>query len=95
MIRLATMDELNGEGARLVPLQAATYVNTPLSSAPKAMWVGILGLAASLLLFAPRAWSKEGLDSYRVVPSFPPSPFTTDLLEPQSTLNAPQEDAQQ
>jgi Carboxypeptidase regulatory-like domain len=95
MIRLATMEELNGEGARLVPLQAATYVNTPLSSAPKAMWVGILGLAASLLLFAPRAWSKEGFDSYMVVPSFPPSPFTTDLLEPQSTLNAPQEHAQQ
>jgi hypothetical protein len=95
MIRLASMEELNGERARLVPLQAATNVNTPLSSAPKATWVRILGLAASLLLFAPRAWSKEGFDSYVAVPSFPASPFTTDLSGPQATLNVPQEDGQQ
>jgi Carboxypeptidase regulatory-like domain len=95
MIRLATMEELDGEGARLVPLQAATYLNTPLSSAPKATWGCILGLAAVLLLFAPRAWSKEGFDSYVAVPSFPASPFTTDLSGPQATLNVPQEDAQQ
>jgi len=94
MIRLATMEELNGERARPLPLPA-TYVNTPLSSAPKATWVRILGLAASLLLFAPRAWSKEGFDSYVAVPSFPASPFTTDLSGPQATLNVPQEDPQQ
>jgi hypothetical protein len=94
MIRLATMEELNGERARLLPLPA-TYVTTPLSSAPKATWVRILGLAASLLLFAPRAWSKEGFDSYVAVPSFPASLFTTDLSGPQATLNVPQEDAQQ
>lgn len=95
MIRLATMKKLNGEGARPDPPEAATCFNTPLSSVRKATWVRILGLTASLLLFAPRAWSKEGFDSYMAVPWFPPSSFTTDLLEPQATLNVLQEDAQQ
>lgn len=89
MIRLATMEALNGEGARQVPLEAATRFNKPLSSAPKATWVCILGVTVGLLLFAPRAASKEEFHSYMAAPSFPPSPFTPVLLEPQATLNTP------
>ena len=85
------METLNGEGARLVPLEAATYSNTPLSSAPKATRVCILGLTAGLLLFAPRAASQEGCPSCMAPPSFPESPFTTIPLGPQATLNTPQE----
>ena len=91
MIRVGAMETLKGEGARLVTLEAATYSNTPLSSAPKATRVCILGLTAGLLLFAPRAASQEGCPSCTPPPSFPESPFTTIPLEPQATLNTPQE----
>lgn len=88
------MEGLNGEGARRVPPEAATCFNKPLSSVSKAMWVCILGVAVGLLLFVPRAASKEGFDSCMDALSFPPSPFATVSLEPQATVNTPQEDDQ-
>lgn len=91
MIRVGTMETLKGEGARLVPLKAANYSNMPLSPGPKATWVCILGLAAGLLLFAPRAASQEGCSSCTPPPPFPESTSTTIPLGPQATLNAPQE----
>ena len=85
------MEAVNGEGGRQAPPRAANRFNAPLSSAPNSTWVCLLTVTAGLLLFAPRAWSKEGFDSYMAAPSFPQSRFTTDLLEPQATVNSPQE----
>lgn len=95
MVRLSTMEALNGQGTRQVPLDVQAYSSARLSSAQKARWVCVVGLATGLLLFAPRAASQEACPSCTAPPSFPESPFTTIPLEPQTTLNAPQEDAQQ
>lgn len=87
------MQALNDQDGGKSSLETAVY-STPLSSAPKAASVRILGMTLGLLLFAPRAASKEGCP-YMTAPSFPPPPCTTPLLESQATLNESQEDAQQ
>lgn len=86
--------KVNDEGARQVPFVAGTRYNTPLSSGPKAIWICILWMTAGLLLFVPRAASQEACPSCMAPPSFLESPFTTIPLEPQVSLNAPQEDDQ-
>lgn len=95
MKQLARAESINNSRVRQVSFEAANCFETPVSSAPKATWICILGLTVSLLLFAPRAASKERFDSYVAAPSLPPSPFTPAPLAPQATLNAPQEDVQQ
>ena len=90
-IRLATMEELKGEGARQASFEAVAYSDTPLGLAPKTTWVWILGVTVGLSLFAPRAASQEGCPSCIAVPSFSSSSFTSSPVGAQASRNTPQE----
>lgn len=95
MTRLTITEALGGESGRQASLEATAHSHTPLSSARKATWACFLGATVGFLLFAPRAWSKEGFDSHIVVPSFPSSAFKAALGQAQAALHEPQEGDQQ
>ena len=95
MIGLAAIEALYRRGTRRASCEPVACSNSSLSSARKATWFRISGLAVSLFLFVSTAASQEERDPFIAVPSRLSSPSMTAAREAQAAPNPPQQNGRQ